>query len=370
MYRSLRIGMSAVLAVVLSLGVLAAGTAQAAKKVTAGTVKLSGKAVVGEPLAAAVASWKPAGSLTYTYQWYRSGKTIKAQSTSSYTLTASDLGKTITVKVTGSASGYTSASRTSAKSAKVAAGAQRPATPRILGLLSTGTAVRVFDEGWSAGTALSHQWRRDGKAIAKATGSSYTLGTADAGHTISVVTTGKLAGYRAASATGTAIAKAGAGSTDGVLQLGTELSAGAVYQAPGGTSCTWKRWTSPSAFVAGPYSTGQTITVATGRFLETKGCGAWTLLTASENTRPWHLGDGEYAIDDHLDANLFLALADVAKAGCRWAVVSDFSADRSATIAEGTATVAGVGETSVALVDYASARGFLTKGCTWNRVAT
>jgi hypothetical protein len=55
----------------------------------------------------------------YTYQWLRNGKAIKKATKSSYKLTKKDKGKRISVKVTGTRDGYTKASVTSAKTAKI-----------------------------------------------------------------------------------------------------------------------------------------------------------------------------------------------------------------------------------------------------------
>lgn len=100
-------------------------TSKATKKVAAGTLtkgtpKISGVTRVGSVLTAKPGAWKPT-PVTLAYQWYRSGKKISGATALTYTLTAADKGKKITVKVTGTKLGYTTASKTSKKTAAVKA---------------------------------------------------------------------------------------------------------------------------------------------------------------------------------------------------------------------------------------------------------
>ncbi|MBN9105139.1 MAG: Ig-like domain repeat protein [Propionibacteriaceae bacterium] len=78
---------------------------------------ISGTAKVGKKLTAKVKAWSP--KATFKYQWFAGGKAIKAATKSTYKLTKSQKGKKITVKVTGSATGYVSVSLTSKATAKV-----------------------------------------------------------------------------------------------------------------------------------------------------------------------------------------------------------------------------------------------------------
>ncbi|MGC4174496.1 beta strand repeat-containing protein [Demequina sp.] len=85
--------------------------------VKAPTPTISGTAKVGYKLTAKVGTWDT--GVTKTYQWYASGKAIKGATKSTYTISKSYKGKTITVKVTGKKSGYTSVAKTSKATAKV-----------------------------------------------------------------------------------------------------------------------------------------------------------------------------------------------------------------------------------------------------------
>jgi uncharacterized protein YkwD len=79
--------------------------------------KLSGTARIGQVLSVTSGTWAP-GVATFSYQWYRSGKAISGATASSRRLSPSDHARTISVRVTVGAPGYSSASRT-LKSSKV-----------------------------------------------------------------------------------------------------------------------------------------------------------------------------------------------------------------------------------------------------------
>ncbi len=51
--------------------------------------------------------------MTLKYQWYRNGVAIKGATAAKYKLTTADRAKNITVRVTGSKSGYLAVAKTS-----------------------------------------------------------------------------------------------------------------------------------------------------------------------------------------------------------------------------------------------------------------
>jgi len=83
--------------------------AKASKPTVSGTFK------VGKTLTAKPGTWSP--KATFKYQWLRNGVAIKGATKATYKLAAADAGKKISVKVTGSASGYTAMTFTSAAKA-------------------------------------------------------------------------------------------------------------------------------------------------------------------------------------------------------------------------------------------------------------
>ncbi len=169
---------------------------------------VSGTARVGKKLTAKTAAWRTSG-VTLSYTWRRDGKKIKAATASSYTLTADDLGKRISVKVTGARSGYASASKTSVETAKVAVGILS-ATPKptISGTARVGEKLTATAGSWKPSkVTLSYSWTRDGVPIAGATKSSYVLKVEDLGAKIGVKVTGSKVGFTAVSTTATPTAK-------------------------------------------------------------------------------------------------------------------------------------------------------------------
>jgi hypothetical protein len=170
-------------------------TAQNCPKVTAKTPKITGKTRVGEMLTATTTGWAPT-DVQFSYQWYRSGKKITDATTGTYTLTKSDKGKKITVKVTGAHDGYWSVSKTSKKTSKIKAGILVATRPTIDTKPVVGAPLTANTGVWGpVGVQLSYQWYRGGKKISKATQQVYTPGTSDLGKKLSVKVTGKLAGY-------------------------------------------------------------------------------------------------------------------------------------------------------------------------------
>ena len=155
--------------------------------------KITGTRAVGKKLTAAV-DWTP--TATPKYQWYRNGKKIKGATKASYTLKASDFNDRFSVRVTASRSGYTTVTKTSAKTAKVKKGTLMPGTLSISGTATVGKKLTASSTSWGPGAVkLGYRWYRDGKAIKGATARSYRVAQADAGHLLTVRVTGKKSGY-------------------------------------------------------------------------------------------------------------------------------------------------------------------------------
>lgn len=157
----------------------------------------SGVAKVGSVLTAKPGDWQPA-PVALAYQWYRSGKAITGATKATYLITGADYGTTITVRVTGSRTGYPSITRTSPATVRVAAGTLTAATPRITGTRKVGRSLTSKPGSWKpAGVTFSYQWYRNGKRISGATKATYKLTRASKGKRITVRVTGRKAGYAA-----------------------------------------------------------------------------------------------------------------------------------------------------------------------------
>jgi hypothetical protein len=149
---------------------------------------------VGETLAAKVAAWGPA-PVALRYQWKRSGVAIPDATDSTYQIAAADAGHNITVTVTGTKAGYTTATSTSS-SALIHKQLTTTPVPTITGTAKVGSKVTAVRGTWApTGIAFTYRWFRDGVAIPSATHSYHTLTSADSGKAITVRVTGSRSGY-------------------------------------------------------------------------------------------------------------------------------------------------------------------------------
>lgn len=206
-------------------------------ELSAGTPTISGAPKVGQTLSAAAGSWTP--GTVFAYQWLRDGAAISGATAAKYSPTAADLGAAISVRVTGSQAGYASASKTSAKTAKVVVGTLTAPTPTVAGTVKVGQTLTAKPGAWTSGTSFTYQWLRNGAAIRGATKASYTLAAADAGKKVAVTLVGRKSGYT--SATKTAAAKsvplvitAGAPTISGTVKVGRTLTAKTGTWKPSG----------------------------------------------------------------------------------------------------------------------------------------
>ena len=126
----------------------------------------------------------------FSYQWYRDGVAIGSATASTYTLGDADVGSNITVTVS-----YTDGQGTAESTTSNPVGPVTNFNDPVSGQpVITGTPTE--DQTLSADTsgisdadglgAFTYQWYRDGVAIGGATASSYTLGDADVGTSITV----------------------------------------------------------------------------------------------------------------------------------------------------------------------------------------
>lgn len=82
------------------------------------TPAIRGRAKTGYTLTARPGRWTSGATLKY--QWFRSGVPVKGSVLASYRLTARDVGKVISVRITGNKAGYSPRARISAKTAVIA----------------------------------------------------------------------------------------------------------------------------------------------------------------------------------------------------------------------------------------------------------
>jgi hypothetical protein len=94
------------------------------------------------------------------------------------------VGKSVSVRVRGSKTGFTPITRVS--EALVFRALSRTPTPLIVGTARVGNGLSVKTGTWDSGVSFSYLWLRGGAAISGATGSTYTLTSDDAGQAVSV----------------------------------------------------------------------------------------------------------------------------------------------------------------------------------------
>jgi Carboxypeptidase regulatory-like domain len=81
--------------------------------------KITGTAKVGKTLAAKTGAWTT--GVKFTYQWYANKKAIRSATKATFKLAGAEKAKTVTVRVTGKLTGYSTAAKTSRATKKVAA---------------------------------------------------------------------------------------------------------------------------------------------------------------------------------------------------------------------------------------------------------
>ena len=146
--------------------------------------------VVGTPVTADPGTWDPA-DVTLSYQWRVNGGAIPGATSQSYTPPAGAVGLRLSVTVTASKDGYTSAYATSNQTAPVVGPSEAPnvqnfVPPAVVGVQRVGQQVSAYPGVWTDGATTTFQWVRNGVPLAGATGATYLLGPADAGTYVQV----------------------------------------------------------------------------------------------------------------------------------------------------------------------------------------
>ncbi len=163
-----------------------------------GVPTIDGTPQVGETLTAAITGITDGNGLdgvSYAYQWTAGGSDIDGATGSSLTLTSSQEGQTIQVRVSFNDDDGFSETATSVASEPVAAAEQANNAPTELPTISgtpqveqtlTADTSNIDDQDGLSNVAYRYQWVAGGTDIDGATGSSYTLTTSQQGDTIQV----------------------------------------------------------------------------------------------------------------------------------------------------------------------------------------
>jgi surface antigen len=222
------------------------------EKVTATAAPvISGTAKVGVPLTATTGTWNKAPATKI--QWLANGAAITGATATTYTPTAAVLGKTLSVKVTATRSGYLAGTSTSRPSAATAPGTfATTSAPSITGIAKVGATLTAKPGTFTpAPDSTATTWYADGVLIAGATGNTLTLRAAQLNKTITAVSTATKAGYTSAKIASAPTAKVGPEkitvgrepTLSGPLYVGRDLVVHAAALNPGDvtTTYTWLR---------------------------------------------------------------------------------------------------------------------------------
>lgn len=175
---------------------------------------VSGTAIQGQTLTESHGGWNPTPA-GYSYQWEdcdRSGNNCAAISSATnqtYTLATSDVGHTVRVQELAVGNGVPASSAPT--SVVLPLPPQSTGLPGLSGTTTQGQTLTESHGPWlNSPTTYSYQWQdcdpsgANCSAISGATGQTYTLSGADAGHTIRVQETAANAGGSGAPATSSA----------------------------------------------------------------------------------------------------------------------------------------------------------------------
>jgi hypothetical protein len=213
-----------------------------------------GAPTVGTQVTANPGTWNPA-DVTLSYQWRANGGVIPGATGQSYTPPAEATGLKLSVTVTASKTGYTSKSVTSNETAPVVGVSPSPtqvqnfSLPSVNGVPRVGSQLSAGTGTWTAGSTTSVQWLRNGDPVPGATGSTYTLGAADADTYIQVRVTATKPGLTPATRASTPVGPVQLGTMNltgipsilGTLKVGKVLRTAPPASSPAATSVRY-RW--------------------------------------------------------------------------------------------------------------------------------
>ncbi len=166
-------------------------------------------AVSGTPRAGEVLTVRLVGGTSgasSSVQWLRDGRAVAGATRSTFTLSRTDAGRRLGVRVVTSRSGYPSVTTQSGAAAVAAVTTGRPS---LKGTATVGKKLKVRSRGtWTApGYRYRYQWLRNGTTIRGATKSSYRLRTKDRRKRISLRVVASRSGFPTVAATSSATKK-------------------------------------------------------------------------------------------------------------------------------------------------------------------
>lgn len=219
---------------------------------------ISGTAAVGNTLTAKPGTWT--SGTTFTYQWFANGTKISGATGVKLKLAQEQKDKRISVRVTGSLTGYKSASTTSAETGKTIVAA----TPKVSGTAVVGSTLTATPGTWTSSSTLTYQWYVGEDAIKGATKPTFKLTSAQKDKAVHVRVTGKKSGYATAvkkSAVSQLVQVAPTPTVTGSTKVASKLTAKAGTWSSG-TKLTYQ-WYAGDTAISG--ATKATLTLGTGQ---------------------------------------------------------------------------------------------------------
>ena len=154
---------------------------------------VTGTFKVGQTLTATTGTWDE--GVTFTYQWIRDSSPISGANKATYKLTDADYAKPLGVAITGSKSGYASATRATPLVSVKGLDLTLTPTPTVTGVFKSGEKVSVSVGTWDPGVTLTMQWMRGDSVITGSVRKDYVLNGFDVGKSVSVAVTASKWGY-------------------------------------------------------------------------------------------------------------------------------------------------------------------------------
>lgn len=160
------------------------------------SASLTGTATVGQKLTAVRGIGYVPPRVTIAHTWLRDGKAIPKAASSSYTLTAADADKRISVRTSYKPFDRAAVTATSKATAQVKRLLMRAPYLQVTGTTKPGKTLTVKALQGKAGASIKYQWLRNGTPIKGATKTSFKLTKADAKKRILVRGTSTYPGYK------------------------------------------------------------------------------------------------------------------------------------------------------------------------------
>lgn len=233
------------------------------------TPVVTGSGTVGELLHVSGPAWD-VPDVTTSYQWLRNGAAISGATGVDYEVVSTDVGKSLSVRATGTLAGYDAGSALSNAVTGVLGATTTAVTPPTLsGTGRVGSALTATLPTWDQpGVTTTYRWLRDGVAVGSTNSLTFTPRESDLGGTITFEATGKRTGYNnAVVAASGVLVTAGAAATPSVApaisgqpKVGQSLSVrGGTW--PSGVKLSYQ-WLRDGAPITGATSTSYRLVVA------------------------------------------------------------------------------------------------------------